>query len=459
MKKIYALLAAALMSASLFAAPSMYPSVANLSGYDTEKNVVVCFYFDTIPCNDIVWVGTYLKDDKDAWITDIKKLTRFQPLSGFDDWYVAEIPYSDNFQGKPVQLKKEYNQETGREEEVFSWDFQAGDVDAWRYVAGEAATVTPGFDNEANVAFSKAGAYIYEIKYWKKKSNPCIKKQKYTYTFYMFNPDCPDEDFTPEFVGDFDGWSGSPMAKAVYDGDVAYTITIVDEADHEYKFRAKGDTDWKNQLQEKDAAGNWGYINQGKNFVLPALTTGTDTTIVYEFYDTDKYKYEQCGLEVYDITLIATLPANAPEIVELMGNFKGGVWNGTGVIMTKEEDGTYTAQIQGDDTNQFKFRSGVGSDEEKWANQIYAWDDQTSAWKESDNFTFGLEDWEEGEEVDTYICTVDLSDEEAYRWGSEVPTGLENVVLTEKARKVVIDGQIYITRDNKLFNIHGAQLR
>jgi len=37
--------------------------------------------------------------------------------------------------------------------------------------------------------------------------------------------------------------------------------------------------------------------------------------------------------------------------------------------------------------------------------------------------------------------------------------GIENVVLTEKAQKVVVDGAIYIIRDNKLFNLQGAQVR
>lgn len=37
--------------------------------------------------------------------------------------------------------------------------------------------------------------------------------------------------------------------------------------------------------------------------------------------------------------------------------------------------------------------------------------------------------------------------------------GIENVTLTEKAQKVMIDGVMYIVRDNKLFNLQGAQVR
>ena len=39
------------------------------------------------------------------------------------------------------------------------------------------------------------------------------------------------------------------------------------------------------------------------------------------------------------------------------------------------------------------------------------------------------------------------------------PEGVENIVLTEKANKVMMDGVLYIVRDNKMFNLQGAQVR
>lgn len=41
----------------------------------------------------------------------------------------------------------------------------------------------------------------------------------------------------------------------------------------------------------------------------------------------------------------------------------------------------------------------------------------------------------------------------------QAPQGIENVTLTEKAQKVMIDGVMYIVRDNKMFNLQGAQVR
>ena len=37
--------------------------------------------------------------------------------------------------------------------------------------------------------------------------------------------------------------------------------------------------------------------------------------------------------------------------------------------------------------------------------------------------------------------------------------GIDNVVLTEKRQKVVVDGVMYIIRDGKMFNVKGTQVR
>jgi hypothetical protein len=45
-------------------------------------------------------------------------------------------------------------------------------------------------------------------------------------------------------------------------------------------------------------------------------------------------------------------------------------------------------------------------------------------------------------------------------WIEEAPAeGIENVVLTEKAHKMVVDGVVYIVRDGKMFNLTGTQVR
>lgn len=61
------------------------------------------------------------------------------------------------------------------------------------------------------------------------------------------------------------------------------------------------------------------------------------------------------------------------------------------------------------------------------------------------------------------LIEKDLSDAAQYAWMEGMPepqpTGIENIVLTEKAKKVVVDGMVYIVRDGKLFNMTGAQVK
>lgn len=84
-------------------------------------------------------------------------------------------------------------------------------------------------------------------------------------------------------------------------------------------------------------------------------------------------------------------------------------------------------------------------------------------------FTFG-DDWEA--EPDGYKGSgpcmwyeKDLTDDALYAWMEGMPepepepTAVENVVVNTKAQKVMIDGVLYIVRDNKMYNVQGAELK
>jgi hypothetical protein len=65
-----------------------------------------------------------------------------------------------------------------------------------------------------------------------------------------------------------------------------------------------------------------------------------------------------------------------------------------------------------------------------------------------------------GDQAGSKVINLDYSNANNYKW--KVPgeaTGIENVVLTEKAQKVVVNGVLYIVRDNKMFNVQGTQVR
>ena len=95
--------------------PGETPTLGDLMDeYDVENNVVLCVFFESEICDDIVIAGSY-----NEWNTeDIVSMIHMEELEGFDGWYVAEIPYVEGVQAKPVQLQ----------DGAFSWDFQTGAV-------------------------------------------------------------------------------------------------------------------------------------------------------------------------------------------------------------------------------------------------------------------------------------------------------------------------------------------
>ena len=56
---------------------------------------------------------------------------------------------------------------------------------------------------------------------------------------------------------------------------------------------------------------------------------------------------------------------------------------------------------------------------------------------------------------DIYLERVDKATYDAYHWSSQA---IENTTVSEKARKVIIDGQLRIVRGNKIFDATGRQL-
>lgn len=67
---------------------------------------------------------------------------------------------------------------------------------------------------------------------------------------------------------------------------------------------------------------------------------------------------------------------------------------------------------------------------------------------------------EDPEKCKPEIDLVETVSGAAFELIEEAPEqGFENLVLTEKAQKVVVDGVVYIIRDNKLFNALGTQVK
>lgn len=447
MRKFYAFFAAALMSASLYAAA---PTAADLAAiYDVNNNVVLCVEFvdEAVVCHDIRFVGTpnnWGKGDTEAESWD--NCDKFAPVPGFDGWYAAELAFTEgaseegwpNTQGKPLQEP---------EDRHWTWDFQCGDAEAWVHVAGNEMSIKAGFSGECDLGYLTTGAYIYQLKYWKNHKSPCVEVKKHNYTVKMYAPDACEE-YKPAIIGDFNNWSAGVAMNEELDDDfeTVYTYTFEDEEGHGFKIKDVADTDWSNQMQWYDEENDkW---NNFDNYEL-----GAEETIVLDWADNEKFRFALCNGEepvpVVEANVIAMIivPAGAPAAgVEIIGSFDG--WSGTAMTLQNGVWGIILEAIK--NTDEFKIRE-AGT----WDNQI-----QYNG-VNLENIKFG-EVWIDGALIDELyadykIVALDFSGE-GYAWTTP-EQGIENITLTEKAQKVMVDGVIYIVRDGKMFNAQGTQVR
>ena len=449
MKKLFAFVATALISVAMFASREVVPSDADLASYATGT-YTMCIYNDGA-CNGIVLNGTYA-----GWpnAADHATLLDFQAVADFEGWYV--VSWNDTtgaeskdggVQAKPIQLDGSGN---------FNWDYQLG-PDA-ELIRGTAELLSANNGTEVDIKNIGAGIVVIDVKSW--KNNPCTAVY-HDYTVSLVSPDCNEEDYVvPAISGGFNGWAQEAMTmdelktaerqQANLPGAV-FEISFRAAEGSDFKFRSSAEwgADWSNELKEYDAENDeWKAYNDGANIVL-----GEETNLLFDLGDPTKYSWNNCEKpEPLDSTVYYTIvalnaPANAPAAgVEIIGTFDG--WAGTAMELLNT--GWYFAELEVMGFQEFKFRE-AGT----WDNEIvYAASGEGLA-----NMKFE-QLWQD----DTYKGTpckwieIDLSGED-YVWKANWVEGIENVVLTEKAQKVVVDGVLYIVRDNKMYNVQGTQVR
>ena len=455
MKKLFAFVAAALFSVATFASREVVPSDADLASYATGT-YTMCIYNDGA-CNGIVLNGTYA-----GWpnAADHATLLDFVAVDGFEGWYVvtwedesgaAEKVNEGGVQAKPIQLDG-----SG----LFNWDYQLGpDAELIRgnQLDADHPIINPN-GAEVDIKNLQPGIVVIDVKSW--KNNPCTAVY-HTYKVSLVSPDCNDEDYVvPAISGGFNGWAQEAMTlnelktaerqNANLPGGV-FEVSFKAAEGSEFKFRSAAEwgADWSNELKEYDAENDeWKAFNGGANLVL-----GAETEIMYDLGDPTIYSWNNCEMPqpedstVYVTVVYLKAPAGAPvEGVEIIGTFDN--WAGT--AMALENSGEYFAELNVMGFQEFKFRQ-AGS----WENEIVTAAD--GAGLANIRFDSLWEDviYNDGPAKE---IRIDLSSED-YVWKANWVEGIENVVLTEKAQKVVVDGVLYIVRDNKMFNVQGAQVR
>lgn len=431
MKKFYAFVAAAFVSVAMFASREVVPSDADLASYAT-KAYTMCI-FNESACNDIVLIGTYVNWSSSA------DLEVFKPVEGFEGWYVATWDdEAEDVQAKPVQLDGSGN---------FSWDYQLG-PDA-ELIRGN-AELNPGNNGtEVDIQKIQPGILVIDVKSW--KNDPCTAVY-HIYSFTLVSPDCNEEDYiTPAISGGFNNWAQEAMtmnelktAERQQQGlpGAVFEFSAKAAEGSEYKFRSSEEwgKDWSNQLKVYDAENDeWKAFNDGANLVL-----GEETVLVYDLGDPEKYSWDNCEKpdpvepKEFDYSIsVANAPVCGEAVLAIVGGFEACSWTPANAV----EVVAGAASLHAWNTDEFKFLDKSTGD---WSNEVIGFA-QT---------TFHKADIADGEE-DGKI-SIDLAD--AYFAACD-PQGIENITLTENAQKVIVDGNLYIVRDGKMFNAQGAQVR
>lgn len=439
MKKLFAFVAAALFSVATFASREAVPSDADLAAYATGT-YTMCIYNEGV-CNGIVLNGTYAGWPNDA---DHAKLLNFVEVKGFEGWYV--VSWNDTtgaeakdggVQAKPIQLDGSGN---------FNWDYQLG-PDA-ELIRGTATLVPGNNGKEVDIKEIGAGIVVIDVKSW--KNNPCTAVY-HVYNITFISPDCNAEDYiTPAISGGFNGWAQEALTmnelktkerqNANLPGAV-FEISFKAAEGSDFKFRSAEEwgKDWTNELKEYDAENDaWNAYNGGKNVVL-----GEETDLVFDLGDPAKYSWTNCEKpEVYeekefDYTInVANAPVCGEAVLAIVGSYAACDWKVENAVAV--ENGA--AALHAKNTDQFKFLDKSTGD---WSNEV----------KGFAQTTFHKADIADGTEDG--VIAIDLAEAQF----AACAQGIENITLTEKAQKVVVDGVLYIVRDNKMFNVQGTQVR
>ena len=451
MRKFYAFFAAALMSVSVFAARDVVPSDAVLADYYDQGNVCMCFFVPAeMNCNNIVVTGSF-----NGWSSNVAECVAVEAVEGYDGWYVAsfepeaEPDEAKGIQAKPIMLDVDGN---------FNWEYQIGAATAIR---GGVQVVQGAYAGEIDMINYGADApNVFTVDAW--KQNPCTAVY-HNYKITVINDGCGGY-VVPFIVGGMNGWAFQQMQLDM-DASIAneaptYYITFKAAEGTPYQLVSglMGETGeietqpaWADDAYlQKNVDGQWVRYpgEEGDNTL-----THEEANIVYDLRAED-LRWARCDdSPLQHVVMWVNLPSeNRPEAIEIIGGFDA--WEGTAMELL--ETGWFFVELDAKESMFFKFRGAGSWDQEL---ELYNTEDDTWAKIGDGQLTFG-QLWVEDSYKSNPCMSIELdfSDPELARWTVK-EEGIENVVLTEKAQKVVVDGVIYIIRDNKMFNLQGAQVR
>ncbi len=419
-QKLFTLFLALIASVgTTFAARDVVPSDAVLKNYYKTGQLCVCIFVPAeMACNDVVFVGTYNRDASDAWITDVNKLAKFQPVEGYDGWYVLAVNDETpaDFQGKGIRGKPVVLDQDGN----FNWAYQVGDVTVIR----GGVTVVAGFSGEIDlVGYTKDAPNVFIINALKANANPRTAVY-HDYTFIVISDGCSGY-VVPFIIGDMTDWGFQQMQVNVEKtqelGAPVYYYNFKCAEGTRYQILSGLMAD-DGTIAEYPTWDNPSYLEQLVDDVWSRYTedyngepnvdlyTGANANITFDVRK-ENFRWARCAApeDAFEVAVSLIAPAGAPAAgVDIIGSFDG--W--TGSVMTLA-NGVYTATVSATPSQVFKFRK-AGT----WDNEILVFDWEAGGWKGFPDTQFQSV-WEPAAEKGKMVINLDLSDPTMYKWKSK----------------------------------------
>ena len=434
MKKFFTLIAAALVSVSMFASRDVVPGDPVLAEYCQSFDVCVCIYVPAdLDCYDKVLTGSF-----NNW--SLTNCPVFQEVEGYDGWYVASFEAeAEPDENKGMQAMPVIKTASG----AISRNYQAGAVTLIRggvmvqqgAAAGEIELTSYGAD----------APNVYIVDAW--KNNPCTEMPPVTYTLQLV---VSDSTMGSVAVTNLLGSDIIDNQDGTYTVPELAQVTILATPNDGYQFAG-----WKE--------GNVGELNcyycgvdiNTENNPM-TITMTSDKAIKATFEEAVERELAKIGVN------FPTADCPADDKIQMAGTFAEGTMTMEKIVATGWFVSYDFVNAAADDT--FKFRDATNNDkvlckyipangdaEGKWVQAIFKFGNywQADSWKGTP----------------CKLIEEDLSDANQYAWKVGMPepdpeeSAIENISGSTKAVKRIVNGQLVIEHNGKFYNALGAEVK
>ena len=195
-------------------------------------------------------------------------------------------------------------------------------------------------------------------------------------------------------------------------------------------------------------------LDEEDSWTYTTLSANTEYVVLAAYLDAEgnlqesvvKQSFTTLEAQLIDLTFIISQNENG---ITITPSDNENAWDY--MIVSKSVFDTYGADIIAS-----SIYGQYGTDYAVTGEKTLTWDGEDITYYCTADGTYVIVVWGAGE---TSVNTIVVSFEFEFTAEEESEEGIENIELTKEVKKVVIDGNLFIVRDGKIFNANGTQVR